>query len=589
MVKRGLDQNKQNLPRAVILTALPLECDAVCAQLSELLEEEHPEGTIYQLGRFLGDYEEWEVGVVEIGAGNIRAAMEAERAINHLRPEVAFFVGVAGGLKDVRIGDVVAATKVYGYESGKAKVEFEPRPDIGRSTYRLEQRAKREAGKGDWLKRIAGAAQGDLPRVLVGPIAAGEKVVASKRSTLYDFLKTNYGDALAVEMEGRGFLEATHANQQVGALVVRGISDLIDKKITADAGGSQELAARNASAFAFQVLSRLKAKKVAVTDNESGSPSDSASAVKATAEPVLLMRPGGATLIPALHLEARDTIKLTLAPASLRQNNFLHNLQGDARQRINLAYGVTAFHGSVESLTQSRSGGVDVWAMELRPEPPAPVSEIAETHFLGLSKDHIAEMRARRILLDEELPDGLIEGLGQWETRLLEERVQGQGMPVTVKQSPFPSLYDDLRDDTQLFLTVARLFAVLHLRLSGTVEQIYRLDLDLTEAAELDIGFEGQCAPKATAEEPYVIRIRGRCALEREETVTRIPVSSSNLRAVAYYPKAMILEVDFLNGSTYQYLNVPRYLYEGLMNASSHGRYLDEHIKKGGYQYRKIK
>jgi nucleoside phosphorylase len=588
VVKRNLTGSNQSLPRAVILTALPLECAAVCAQLTELVEEEHPEGTIYQLGKFLGDYELWEVGVVEIGAGNIRAAVEAERAINHLRPEVVFFVGVAGGMKDVRIGDVVAATKVYGYESGKSKLEFEPRPDLGRSTYRLEQRAKKEAGKSDWLKRVVGVAPDDSHHVFVGPIAAGEKVVASKRSALYKFLKTNYGDALAVEMEGRGFLEATHANQQVGALVVRGISDLIDKKIIADAGGSQELAARNASAFTFQVLSRLKAKRA---DIQLEGTKETTGAAQVTNEPVLLVHPGGdgATLILAEKINVGETIRLSLTPRSARQNNFLHHMQGPGRQRIQLAYGITAFHGTVESLTQSRSGGVDLWAMEIRPEDLAPTYNTAETHFLNYSKDDLAEFRARRILLDEELPESLTEGLGHWETRLLEERVQGQGMPVTVKQSPFPRLYDDIRDDTQLFLTVARLYAVLYLRLSGTVEHIYQLDLGMLEESELEVVFEGQCAPKQTAEEPHVIRIKGRCPLEHEETVTKIPVSSSNLKAVAYYPKAMILEIDFWNGSTYQYLNVPRYHYDGLMSASSCGRYLDAHIKKGGYRYRKIR
>ena len=240
--------------RAVILTAIPAEYDAIKAHLSNLQEETHEQGTVYELGQFSANGKSWEVGIVEIGPGNAGAAMEAERAIAHFQPDVVLFVGVAGGIKDVKLGDVVAATKVYGYESGKTKLDFEPRPDVGQSSYDLINRAKAEARKPDWLKKLTSV---ESPNVLVAPIAAGEKVVASKKSSTFEFLRKNYGDAVAVEMEGRGFLKATHANQQVSALIIRGISDLIDSKSQADANGSQEIAARNASAFAFEILAKF--------------------------------------------------------------------------------------------------------------------------------------------------------------------------------------------------------------------------------------------------------------------------------------------------------------------------------------------
>jgi len=65
-------------------------------------------------------------------------------------------------------------------------------------------------------------------------------------------------------MEGRGFLEVAHANQHVEALVVRGISDLIDRKSETDAVGSQETAARHASAFAFEVFSQARVNHIMV-------------------------------------------------------------------------------------------------------------------------------------------------------------------------------------------------------------------------------------------------------------------------------------------------------------------------------------
>ncbi len=117
----------------------------------------------------------------------------------------------------------------------------------------MEQRARFEARRNDWLQRLPSTPD-PTPSVFVAPIAAGEKVVASTKSEVFKFLSFNYGDAVAVEMEGIGFLQTVRANQQVSALVIRGISDLIDGKSEVDARGYQEIAARHASAFAFQLL-----------------------------------------------------------------------------------------------------------------------------------------------------------------------------------------------------------------------------------------------------------------------------------------------------------------------------------------------
>ena len=254
------------MKRAAVLTALPIEYKAVRGHLIEPKEILHPKGTVYEVGRF----ETWEVLITETGQGNPNAAVETERAISSFSPDVLLFVGVAGGVKDVQLGDVVAATKVYGYEFGKADKKFLPRPAFGEVSYSLEKRASAEAKKSDWIERIADKSAECKAKVIVAPIAAGEKVVSSTRSDTYEFVRSQYSDAVAVEMEGLGCLTACRANEGVRAIIVRGVSDLIDGKEQSDLEGSQETAASHAAAFAFEILSKLSEGTIGST----GPPAD---------------------------------------------------------------------------------------------------------------------------------------------------------------------------------------------------------------------------------------------------------------------------------------------------------------------------
>jgi nucleoside phosphorylase len=252
--------------RAAVFTVLPVEYQAARRHLSNIEEETH-DGNVYQKGGFAATQQgQWEILLVQlVGAGNVGAAVEVQRAISYFHPDVIIFIGVAGGLKDVQLGDVVAATKVYGYESGKADTTFLPRPTMGSISYAMQQRVQAEAQKSDWLQRLRQLGDqlpNSMPQVLVGAIAAGEKVIASLRSPEARLLQRTYGDALAVEMEGYGFLKAAHAHPQIHTLIVRGISDLIDNKREADAANYQTVAARHASAFAFEVLAKFDIENI---------------------------------------------------------------------------------------------------------------------------------------------------------------------------------------------------------------------------------------------------------------------------------------------------------------------------------------
>jgi nucleoside phosphorylase len=238
------------------MTALGVEFDEVVKHLTGISDHVHPRGTRYKVGRFDGTHHTWKVAVAEIGPGDAGAAIEVERAVSHFSPDVALFVGVAGAIKDAQIGDVVVARRVYGYQSGKAGEEFYARPAVFPVAYRLEQLAYAVRRDAAWHLRAH--ADHCTPSVHVGPIAAGEVVVSSTKSELYGFIRENYNDALAVEMEGRGFLEAVHRNDDLPALVIRGISDRIHDKTAAADAANQPLAAAHAAAFAFELLAQLQ-------------------------------------------------------------------------------------------------------------------------------------------------------------------------------------------------------------------------------------------------------------------------------------------------------------------------------------------
>lgn len=176
--------------------------------------------------------------LVEVGMGLTPSTMATLKAVEMYRPDLVVFVGIAGGLKDVTIGDVVIADKVYPYEIGKVSGgQFQARPDTRTVPAELNGIARRLRADFD---------PGDY-RIFVGAIASGEKLVADIDSAELTRIRALGGDSLAVEMEGAAVLSAIdRADVNPDYFLVRGISDLIADKSETDAGGGQERAIENA-------------------------------------------------------------------------------------------------------------------------------------------------------------------------------------------------------------------------------------------------------------------------------------------------------------------------------------------------------
>ena len=241
----------------VILTPLSLEMDAVRPHLHDELF--HFDGSnSYLTGHFKGRHQSYKIIVYETGSRNSPVALATERAIQAFHPSIIILLGIAGGVKDVEIGDVAVATKAYGYESGKdTPTGFVYRPEVYLSSKPLVNQARLIAKTNDWKKRSAHA---EGQNVIFGPIASGDKVIATTKSAIYQNIKHHMNDTVAIEMEAVGFGQALSNHPRIQAINIRSISDLLDHKSVGDRQGFQLQAAANAAAFAFELLYQLDPK-----------------------------------------------------------------------------------------------------------------------------------------------------------------------------------------------------------------------------------------------------------------------------------------------------------------------------------------
>ncbi len=254
--------------RALIITALPLEMEAVLTHLVDASSTRGSAGAVYEVGLFRDAEEEWLIVVCTTGAGTHPAEMAAIEAHYDFKGfDVQMVVGVAGSRKPTApIGSVIAADQVYNPYSGKASDgTWSARPRVIPANYRLVELARLVCRKNGWLERIAARTTlNRLPRdrdttgtdsvAQVAPIVSTEAVLDDRHSNLEMLIASSCGDAHAVEMEGFGAQFAAHRKETPG-IVVRGISDMAEGK-SADADAmNQPVAARRAAAFAFELLS----------------------------------------------------------------------------------------------------------------------------------------------------------------------------------------------------------------------------------------------------------------------------------------------------------------------------------------------
>ena len=263
------EADARGLRRALVVTALGLEMDAVRAYLTEPCSVMGSDGAFYECGVFSESGQDWLVVVVETGAGT----HPAQSAVQHTHFvmgefEVQLLVGIAGSRKedDAPIGSVVASERVYMPYGGKDTDHGrQSRPREFPLDPRLVNLAKKIRRDKAWPDRIRPPLGGRFPETYpvamppvghVAPIASVEVVVVGRKSATEIMLAKDYNDTCVVEMEGFGAVYAA-VSVQTPSIIIRGVSDLAMKKSAVTDKARQPVAACHAAAFGFELLAKF--------------------------------------------------------------------------------------------------------------------------------------------------------------------------------------------------------------------------------------------------------------------------------------------------------------------------------------------
>jgi nucleoside phosphorylase len=203
--------------------------------------------------------------------GNIEAAQAVGSAVEDFRPDYIFLVGTAGGSgkDDGHVGDVVVADVVAYYEHRK----YVGGRDLARRTpcdqpslFLRERFVEPLRVDGSWVAHIPGAyprPEPGVPKVLIGEIVAGEKLLGDADNAYQAAVMTEYDKALAFDMESWGIAKEIYLHRGTPGynpqyLVIRGISDIVSDPVNNDQRVRwRDYASAAAAAVAHRVIKLL--------------------------------------------------------------------------------------------------------------------------------------------------------------------------------------------------------------------------------------------------------------------------------------------------------------------------------------------
>lgn len=183
---------------------------------------------------------------------NVNAALLVSDIVNDWEPKAILVAGIAAAVREEQaLGDVVLGSSVYYYERGKVTADGTlPEPMVYNSDPVLLDRARSTSSEDFKVMAQPPDAANASPKIHVGAIASGEKVIDSEE--LRQDVVSHHRKIKAIEMEGYGVAAAAwNRDEPVRCLVIRAISDYADGKKNDD---YQDYAAISAASFVRHYL-----------------------------------------------------------------------------------------------------------------------------------------------------------------------------------------------------------------------------------------------------------------------------------------------------------------------------------------------
>lgn len=167
---------------------------------------------------YIGKIKNHDIVLVKSGIGKVNAAITTTLLINHFNAKMIINSGVAGGIKPMKIGDIVLARGISYFDVSLTAIDDIPYgqmasdPLIVETDSELLKKAEKVFNKLGFEHKI-------------GNLVSGDKFVTSERD-LKKIMK--YVDnVLAVEMEGMA-IAVTAYKFGIPFISIRGVSDVIN-------------------------------------------------------------------------------------------------------------------------------------------------------------------------------------------------------------------------------------------------------------------------------------------------------------------------------------------------------------------------